>query len=506
MEQLKKINKKCKYIHIGIILLGIIFICLSAFHENIWFDESYSVAIAKHSFSDIWNITGNDVHPPLYYWALHIVWMIFGNQNIAFRLFSVLAIAILGILGYTHIRKDFGEKVGILFSFLTYFLPIMCTYSQEIRMYSWSCLIITILAIYGYRLYKNIKEKETLKIQNKNLIIFGIFSIFACYIHYYALATAGLINFMILVYMIKNRKENTKILRNFIILAIIQIILYIPWLLYLKGQVAHVESGFWITIELRTFIEVLSFQFRRQLATDFSFDTNTIIRLVLALTMYGYIGYRIYKTKKEKESLLPGVLAIVLYILVILSVLIISIKIPILFARYLIVITGLYIFGLAFFISKEKIKWLQTLICVIILILGIISNVTNMMLNYDDSNMTQVKYLEENMKPEDILIYSNIGNGGVIGAFFPEHKQYFYNGQYWDVEEAYKAYGPGMEIIYNYEDILNEYHGRIWLIDSENCDLYNSFPKEGVKTIINPTEFRTKYQNYVYSFALLEKE
>ena len=99
MKQLKKIDKKNKYIHIGIILLGIIFICLAAFHEDIWFDESYSVAIAKHNFSEIWNITGNDVHPPLYYWMLHIVWMIFGNQNIAFRLFSVLAIAILGILG-----------------------------------------------------------------------------------------------------------------------------------------------------------------------------------------------------------------------------------------------------------------------------------------------------------------------------------------------------------------------------------------------------------------------
>ena len=163
MEQLKKIDKKNKYIHIGIILLGIVFICLSAFHEDIWFDESYSVAIAKHSFSEIWNITGNDVHPPLYYWMLHIVWMIFGNQNIAFRLFSVMAIAILGVLGYTHIRKDFGEKVGMLFSFLVYFLPVMCTYSQEIRMYSWSCLIVTILAIYGYRLYKNVKEKNNTK-------------------------------------------------------------------------------------------------------------------------------------------------------------------------------------------------------------------------------------------------------------------------------------------------------------------------------------------------------
>ena len=170
MEKLKNINKK--YIHIGIIVLGIIFIFLSAFHENIWFDESYSVAIAKHNFGDIWNITGKDVHPPLYYWMLHIVWMIFGNNVIVFRLFSVLAIAILGILGYTHIRKDFGENVGFLFSFLTYFLPVMCTYSQEIRMYSWSCLIVTLLAIYGYRLYKNIKDKKELKVQNKNLIIF----------------------------------------------------------------------------------------------------------------------------------------------------------------------------------------------------------------------------------------------------------------------------------------------------------------------------------------------
>ena len=506
MKALKKINKKNKYIHLGIILLGIVFICLSAFHEDIWFDESYSVAIAKHNFSEIWNITGNDVHPPLYYWMLHIIWLIFGNQIIAFRLFSVLAIAILGILGYTHIKKDFGEKVGMLFSFLVYFLPVMCTYSQEIRMYSWSCLIVTLLAIYGYRLYKNIKDKTSLKIQNKNLIIFGIFSILACYIHYYALAVAGLINFMILIYLIKNRKENAKILRNFIILAIIQIIIYIPWLLYLKGQVAHVESGFWITLEYSTFVEVLSFQFRRQLDTEFVFDTNTLIALITALAMYIYVGYKIYRAKKEKETIFPGIIAIVTYIFVILAVLIISLMTPILYARYLIVITGLYIFGLAFFIAKEKRKWITTIICTIILILGIISNVTNMTINYDDSNMKQIEYLRENIQPDDILIYSNIGNGGVIAAFFPENKQYFYNGEFWDVEEAYKAYGPGMEIIYNYDDILNDYHGRIWLIDSENCELYNSFPKEGVTTVIEPTEFRTKYQNYVYTFVLLEKE
>ena len=506
MENLKKMNKK--YIHIGIIVLGIIFIFLSAFHENIWFDESYSVAIAKHDFGDIWTITGNDVHPPLYYWMLHIVWMIFGNNVIAFRLFSVLAIAILGILGYTHIRKDFGEKVGVLFSFLIYFLPVMCTYSQEVRMYSWSCLIVSLLAIYGYRLYKNIKEKAELKIQNKNLILFGIFSIAACYIHYYALAVAGIVNFFLLIYFIKNRKDNTKIFRNFIILAIIQVILYIPWLLYLKGQVAHVGGGFWISFGVSTFVEIPSFQFRRQLDTNFVFDANTIIALVAAIAMYVYIGYRMYKAKKEKEEMKPGVFAWVLYLLVIIAVIIISLlmKQSILFARYLLVITGLYAFGLAFFMAKERRKWITIMICAVIFILGCISNITNIMINYDNSNMKQIEYLKENIEPEDIIVYSNIGNGGVIAAFFPDNKQYFYNGAYWDVEEAYKAYGPGMETIYNYEDILKDYHGRIWLIDSENCGLYNEFPKEGTKTIVEPMEFKTKYQNYIYTIVLLEKE
>jgi len=110
---MKNMIKKIKpqYLHIAIILLGIGFISLPIFHENLWFDESYSVAIAKHGFADIWTITGNDVHPPVYYWMLHIIYLIFGNNILAFRLFSVIAVIIVGILGYTHIRKDFGEKV-----------------------------------------------------------------------------------------------------------------------------------------------------------------------------------------------------------------------------------------------------------------------------------------------------------------------------------------------------------------------------------------------------------
>ena len=70
MEKIKNKIKSIdiKYLHIAIIILGIIFIFLSVFHNNMWFDESYSVGIARHSFAEIWDITSHDVHPIFYYY------------------------------------------------------------------------------------------------------------------------------------------------------------------------------------------------------------------------------------------------------------------------------------------------------------------------------------------------------------------------------------------------------------------------------------------------------
>ena len=49
-ENSLKIEKRLKYAHIAIILLGIIFISIPIFHQNLWFDESYSVGMANNSF------------------------------------------------------------------------------------------------------------------------------------------------------------------------------------------------------------------------------------------------------------------------------------------------------------------------------------------------------------------------------------------------------------------------------------------------------------------------
>ena len=102
-------------VNILLIVIGIIFVSLGAFHSNLWFDEAYSVGLARQTFGDIWAFGGHDVHPVLYYWLLHIINLIMGQSIMAYRIFSIIPIAIMIILGYTHIRKDFGEKTGFIF-------------------------------------------------------------------------------------------------------------------------------------------------------------------------------------------------------------------------------------------------------------------------------------------------------------------------------------------------------------------------------------------------------
>ena len=498
--------KKTKVIHLSIIILGIIFILIPAFHTNIWFDESYSIAIANKSFSEIWTITGHDVHPALYYWMLHIINLIFDSHILIYRLFSVLSIVILGIIGYTHVRKDFGEKTGILFSFFTYFLPIMNTYAQEIRMYSWTCLIVTMMAIYGYRFYKNVKQKEE-KNKLKNLCLFGLFSICSCYIHYYALVTACLINLILLIYLIKNRKENKKDLRNFLILAAIQIVLYIPWMIFFVVQLKQVGSGYWIQLSLiGTTVDVLSFQFKNQVDSNFMNDAKALAALIVSIAVYIYLIIKAYKLKKNGESLKPVALSTGIYIGVILIILLVSMISPILYARYLLVMTGLYIFTLSYIISKEKNKIITGIIISITLILAILGNIQNVKENYNKENSEVYDYISSEIKEDDILLYSKIGNGGIIATYFPNNKQYFMNLEHWGVEEAYKAYLPAMETKEDW-DFLKDYKGRIWLIDEDSNQLHQNdfFANENIKVLEEEKTFKVKYHNLTYKIMLLEK-
>ncbi len=516
-------DSKTKKLHITIIVLGIIFNCIGIFHSNLWFDEAYSVGLASKSFADIWTIGGNDVHPVLYYWILHIIYLIANNfsvsQNIIiimYRIFSAICISLLGILGYTHIKKDFGEKIGILFSFFSYLLPIICIYTAEVRMYSLAILLVTILAIYAYRLAKFgslqkaeyeirkkhsqiLEDKNKFKQTIKNWIIFGITSLLCIYTHYYALMAAGIINCILLVYLIKQkRKQDISII---LILGIIQALLYIPWILCFMNQLKHVSKGFWIKFEFpKTLMQLLSSQFIGNLKEQIGFGFSIII--------YIYLIYKVHKAKKDEEDCKPAIYSILIYSAVILAALIITaiMKTSILYYRYLFAITGLYIFFISYMLGKEKNINIIKAICGITLVLGIWSNYNQIMEVYDKTNNVPISYLKEKIQPDDVIVFkeASFGSGIVIGMNFEENEKIFYNPSDWGVKEAYKAFGNKLNVCTN-TDFYQNLPNRIWIIDSPNEDYYNEMFNNDQYELISKNYIKTKYEDYEYNIILVEK-
>lgn len=479
-----------KTLHIIIIIIGILFIFLSTFHSNLWLDESYSVGMANQTLVDIWKIGGHDVHPVLYYWMLRIVNILTKGSILAYRLFSVIPIVLLGLLGFTHIKKDFGEKAGVIFSFLCYFVPIMVVYANQIRMYSWAIYIVSSLAIYAYRIYLG----QSIK---KNWMIFGLASLASIFIHYYGLMVAGLINLFLLIYFIKNKKW--KELKWQILLGIIQAVLYLPWIIYLVSQMKHVSEGFWIEYEPAQFFSIIGCQMIGNMNIYIGFTANTILFIVLGIIIFT-------KRKNRNINWKPVIYSIIIYLSVIIVALIINIflKTSILHYRYLFVITGLYLFTISYILSKVDNKYIVITICAFILILGIINNIIQIRDNYDENNSKPLEYVKTNIQEGDIIVYKNIGVGALYASSFLENKQFFYNPEDWKVLEAYKAWSPQMET-YITKNFLENCIGRVWIIDSESTILYNELFNNLEFKYISKEYFETKYKGYVYNITLVER-
>lgn len=494
-----KIDKK-DIMHILIIIIGMIFVAIPIFHSNLWFDESYSVGMASHSFLEIWQIGAKDVHPVLYYWVLHIINLIFGNNIILYRVFSWICISMLGLLGFTHIRKDFGKNVGIIFSFLVFFLPVNIVYTGEARMYTLAMLLVSLMAIYAYRIYKNKNEKSI-----KKWILFAIFSLLSAYTHYYALVTAGIINIILFIYCIKEflkEKKFTYNLKAFLVSAIAQIILYLPWVIALLAQIKHVSSGFWIVFSFpKSVIEFFNFQFTGNLGDEIYL--NSIVAGVFGILICIYM---IYAQIKNKEKEKPELYSILVWLLLVIAVIMASVlmKKTIVYARYMLCVTGLFIFFISYTMAKKGNKYITTLILIISLILSISAQLELSKANYDENNSKGIKYIKENIQENDIILHGNDTSSFVVDINFQDNKSYFWNKENWSGVEAYEAYGTNFSIESNLEKLKN-YQGRIWIIYTNNEFVEDVSKELESIEILQTNSYEQKYHNMKYKIMLVEK-
>lgn len=152
----KVIEQKWWAVLIIAMMLTFVLSLLMGKGQDIWFDESYSIILAKQPLDTLLGLTGVDAHPPLYYIVLKLWGDIFGWSELALRslsaLFAALAVGVAGLL----IKALFGTRTMLLALPIVVLAPFWLRYGYEIRMYSLAGFI-TVLA--SWVLIKAIQAK-----------------------------------------------------------------------------------------------------------------------------------------------------------------------------------------------------------------------------------------------------------------------------------------------------------------------------------------------------------
>ncbi len=201
--------------------------------QSVWFDESYSIMLAKQQISQLIHLTAVDTHPPLFYLILKVWAAIFGYCELALRTLPVLfmggAVIVAGLL----MKKLFNKRAAILSMPFVIFAPFLLRYGFEIRMYSLVSLI-GVLATYVLicALEATTKRKRViLYISYALLVAVGVYTL------YYSV----LLWMAHLVWLIwRTLKSKESLLKAPWLKAyILSIILFLPWLPIFISQIAN---------------------------------------------------------------------------------------------------------------------------------------------------------------------------------------------------------------------------------------------------------------------------
>lgn len=216
-----------------------------AFQSNdIWFDETFSLGLARHSVAELISLTARDVHPPLYYVILKAGIALAPNSVALARIISVIPILIILCVSTVFFEKEFSSLSASVFNLILVATNCVFVYAVEIRMYSWAMLFCFLCCVCSYYIIKNGSLASFLP--------YVVFAECGAYCQYWT-AVALAINFVLIgiLYFAKYKKA-----RNVVIAASIGIVLYLPWASVVIKQVSAVTESYWIEpITIKTFAE-----------------------------------------------------------------------------------------------------------------------------------------------------------------------------------------------------------------------------------------------------------
>ncbi|MGQ9494472.1 MAG: glycosyltransferase family 39 protein [Anaerolineae bacterium] len=210
--------------------------------QSLWYDEGFSIALAKSSWAKAIAWTAQDVHPPLYYVLLHL-WIRFcGDHAFTARAFSALfGIAILPLL-YLMGKRTLGQAAGLTAALLATLSPLGLYYSRETRMYT----LATFLSLLASYLLLRITAVHGSQSQGKLLGLWGIYlltSLAAAYVHYFALPVLVAHAIYFGIWWLTVGRPLPR-LREAISVLMLWTVGYAPWAAVLINRYLY-DTGYW---------------------------------------------------------------------------------------------------------------------------------------------------------------------------------------------------------------------------------------------------------------------
>lgn len=469
MNQLFNTKKEIlwKYACIVVFVVANLMYLYLAFQKTFHYDESYSVGMISNSFSDIINITGQDVHSPFYYFALKLFCMIPGiNDLVGAKLFSWLFMMLFLAFGGFVVYKRYDGKVGFFWLLLASFMPSMIIQATTVRMYTMGMFFVTVASYLAYSIY----QQES----GKKWVLFTLFSIIAVYVHTFCMlemvAVYGIFVIVVLC------KKNFKMFRKVLLSGIVVSVSFLPWLYTLWQQFtrwAGWESGWESAFEEVTLNSAISY------ASEWftSVENPQPPAVIFGIALLIFVSFYVRDYVKETKDYLPCMGMILLGIIVMVGVLVSVYIVPSFLGRYALPLFGGVWLFVAVGIAKSGQAIKQISVTLLILVFGVMAYREELRLENEDGLNTYIQCVETEMNLSEDVIMTDRYFTAMLSIFYPEAEYMVY---------GYAPEGlpfPNTEVFQDWSQL--EGVDTVWLVsfaNNQGANLSEQF--EAVKSFI----------------------
>jgi mannosyltransferase len=207
-----------------LVLLAFFFYTFRLDYQSLWYDEGFSVYLARMEVGEITARTASDIHPPFYYYLLHFWIKLAGSTEFSLRflsaIFGVLTVPLIWAAG----KRFVGENTGLLAAALVSISPLFLWYSQEARMYT----LVTLLCLLStYVLLRAMQSKGRASVL---WAVYVLANVIAVYTHFYAFFVLAFQFLFFLAWgLVRGGRRRWSTLASGLVCQGAVVVAYLPW-------------------------------------------------------------------------------------------------------------------------------------------------------------------------------------------------------------------------------------------------------------------------------------